>query len=138
MKTILIKSLKRVTVKSGKRRALINSDTWISEGQFNQAVPQGLSDVNLIGSTLTVEFYAEGEELVTGEECTASNTIVKSVSIQPSMDAQIASSVAATLAARYGIAPKAQTPATPATPTPVVPETVVPTEPVVEDIADIL
>lgn len=108
MKTVTIKSLKRVTIKAGKRRVLINADLWVSEGQFNQAVPQGLSDVNLIGSTITVEYYAEGDELVTGEECTAGNTIVKGVIIQPSMDAQIASSVAATLAARYGITPVRQ------------------------------
>jgi hypothetical protein len=108
MKTITINSLKRVTTKAGKRRVLINGTEFISEGQFNQAMPQGLSDTNLIGSHITIEYFQKGEELVNGEECSEGGKLVKGVSIAPSLNAQIASSVAASILASFGQAPVSQ------------------------------
>jgi hypothetical protein len=108
MKTITINSLKRITTKAGKKRALINGTEFISEGQFNQALPQGLSDTNLIGSHITIEYFQKGEELVNGEECSEGGKLVKNVSIAPSLNAQIASSVASSILASLGHAPVAQ------------------------------
>jgi hypothetical protein len=110
MKNVTINSLKRITTKAGKRRVLINGEHFIAEGQFNQALPQGLSDVNLIGSTIQINFFKKGEELINGQECTDDNMIVKDVVITPSMNAQVASAVAASILASMGIAGKSAAP----------------------------
>lgn len=79
MKTVVVTSVRTYMSKSEKAMVCINGSIHVSQKQLD-----GLGyrhAVALQGETINVEFYAEGENMINGQQCTKADTILKSFSV---------------------------------------------------------
>lgn len=90
-----ILAIKHVATKAGKPNVLVSTaaqDVWVPFGQWQSKGASAILD-GYVGGSIETDFYAKGELLLNGQECTQDGIILRDFSV--SMNPQVAAYAAA-------------------------------------------